>query len=268
MFATKEVQKSLLNAVETGQKMLETFVNRVLDKEGEQSIYSPISRSGVVTFADMAAKTKLLRKGITVNVTVSPETVFRRSLALLDCREDVTAETILSHPIGPVPTSMFHDDRTMQKTVKADLGHKLEAMAARHTDLPQFDKSESVYIRDSMATIQSMVNKELHIFDEMAAEFVRSTMYSFHYADTVTEVFDRYEDVSAKAGERERRSLLSGYGMREYSVIRGRAIPPLKKFLNLTSNKRSLIKFLGSYIQNVAPGKISDNQKLYIAGAS
>jgi hypothetical protein len=41
-------------------------------------------------------------------------------------REDVTVENIISFPIGPVPTSLFHDDVTMRKACKADLCHQLD----------------------------------------------------------------------------------------------------------------------------------------------
>ena len=52
---------------------------------------------------------------------INPELIFRRALALTTCRDDVTVEKLLSFPIGPIPTSLFHDDSTMRKCVKADL---------------------------------------------------------------------------------------------------------------------------------------------------
>jgi hypothetical protein len=47
-------------------------------------------------------------------------------MVLANCREDITVEKVLSFPIGPIPTSLFHDDGTMRKTSKADLAHQLE----------------------------------------------------------------------------------------------------------------------------------------------
>ena len=57
---------------------------------------------------------------------ISSEVVFRRAITLANCLQDVTLETVLSRPVGPVPASMFHDDSTMRKCVKADLAHGLE----------------------------------------------------------------------------------------------------------------------------------------------
>ena len=59
-----------------------------------------------------------------VHVSISPELIFRRALTLSKSRDDVTVDSILGHPVGPVPTSLFHDDGTMCKTNKAELSHK------------------------------------------------------------------------------------------------------------------------------------------------
>ena len=74
----------------------------------------------------MAKETKIkvqdqIKRGI-----ISSEVVFRRALTLANFRQDVTLENVFSHPGGPVPASMFHDDGTMRKCVKAYLVHGLE----------------------------------------------------------------------------------------------------------------------------------------------
>jgi hypothetical protein len=73
--------------------------------------------------------------------------VFRRALVLTSSREDVTVDKVMSFPIGPIPTSLFHDDGSMWKTCKADLAHQLEAQATSTPLLGLFDKSSSVLIR-------------------------------------------------------------------------------------------------------------------------
>ena len=72
----------------------------------------------------MTRKTKLkCRSGDIVNVHINPELVFRRALILVNCRDDDTVDKVLSYPIGPIPTAIFHDDDTMRKTCKADFSH-------------------------------------------------------------------------------------------------------------------------------------------------
>jgi hypothetical protein len=50
---------------------------------------------------------------------INPEIVFRRALVLANSRDDVMIDNILSHPVGPIPVSMFHEDGTMRKSCKS-----------------------------------------------------------------------------------------------------------------------------------------------------
>jgi hypothetical protein len=46
--------------------------------------------------------------------------------------------------IEPVPISIFHEDGTTRKTLKADLSHQLESEATSRPELEPFDRSHSV----------------------------------------------------------------------------------------------------------------------------
>ena len=100
---------------------MEAFVTRTFSESKRASLYIPISRSGVITFGDMTKENKIKVQGQIKRGIISSEVVFRRALTLANCnfRQDVTLENVLSHPGGPVPASMFHDDGTMRKCVKA-----------------------------------------------------------------------------------------------------------------------------------------------------
>ena len=155
MHATEEVQLSLLNAVENGKDQIEAFVTRTFSESKRERLYSPISRLGVKTFGDMAKETKIKDQGQIKRGISSSVVVFRRALTLANCRQDVTLETVLSHPVGPVPASMFHDDGTMRKCVKADLAHGLEDGVNSLVELNNTNKDLSVLIRDAKAIIQA-----------------------------------------------------------------------------------------------------------------
>ncbi len=105
---------------------MERFFQETLNFDHEKCLYSAIIQSGLKTFEDMTTRTNVKRKGITVNVTVNPEVIFRRTLTLTDCRNST-----LSHTVDSVPTSIFHPDGTMRKSNKVELGHKLEALTKR-----------------------------------------------------------------------------------------------------------------------------------------
>jgi hypothetical protein len=118
------------------------------------NFYSSISKSKLKTFEDMNAKTSLkCKSGEIITGHINPENGFRRALVLANSRDDVTIDIILSHPAGPIPVSMFHEDGTMRKSCKSDLVKKFENEVSPVLSLPDFDPSLTAYIRDSMALV-------------------------------------------------------------------------------------------------------------------
>ena len=109
MHASKDAQDSLLNSIDEGTKMAKSFVEGSLSNGQFRSFYNPIRRSKLKSFEDMTRKTKLkCHSGDIVNVHINPELVFRRALALANCRDDVTVDKVLSYPTGPILTAIFH----------------------------------------------------------------------------------------------------------------------------------------------------------------
>jgi hypothetical protein len=66
-----------------------------------------------------------------------------------NARQKISSGLMLSCTVSP--TSLFHDDSTMRKCVKADLTHELEREVCPSFTLPSFDKTLTVLIRDGMA---------------------------------------------------------------------------------------------------------------------
>ena len=109
------------------------------------------------------------------------------------CRDDVSLTSVMSHPTGAVPVSIFHTDGTMRKINKGELGHQLEAQAEKVTELPACATLNAIYIRDVMAVIQMIAGDKFHAFDGLAAAYLRQVLKGFDKADTDVEVFDRYD---------------------------------------------------------------------------
>ena len=101
---------------------------------------------------------------------------------MANCRDDVTVEKVLSFPVGPIPTSLFHEDGTMRKTCKSDLAHQLEVPVTSLQTLSAFDKAATTIIRDGMAVLQSLDAKRYSTFGDMAADFVKGQLKSFESA--------------------------------------------------------------------------------------
>ena len=201
--ASADVQHSLLSVSDEGKMQYESFVEGTLSTKGSRSFYSPITKSGLKTFSDMHKRVKLLHNGQKISANCNPE-----------ARGDVSMDFIMSQPITSVPTLIFHEDGTMRKTNKAELLGKLEDGVESLQRLPQdHDISNAVYIRDAMAAIQAMKGDSFRSFDVLALQYMRNLLSCFSQANTVVEVFDRYDnEQSVKTTERMR---LQGNGARQ-----------------------------------------------------
>ena len=136
------------------KKSAETLLNSALSVGQSVNFYSPISKSKLKTFEDMNAKTSLkCKSGEIITGHINPEIGFRCALVLANSRDDVTIDNILSHPAGPIPVSMFHEDGTMRKSCKSDLVKQFENEVSPVLSLPDFDPSLTTYIRDSMSLV-------------------------------------------------------------------------------------------------------------------
>jgi hypothetical protein len=137
--------------------------------------------------------------------------------------------TILSYPIAPVPMSIFHADSTMRNTNKADFRHQLENQSETIFELPESSKHTTVYIIDAIYVIQIMDGDKFNSFDTLPASYYRHLLTGFQKAETIIEVFGRYdENNSVKTAERDRRAgYVSAY--KTYQVIGRRPVPSWKK---------------------------------------
>ena len=204
MHATREIQVSLLSAVNEGEKKCRNFVNSALSV----SFYSPISKSKLKTFEHMNAKTYLkCKSGEIITGHINPEIVFRRGLVLANSRDDVTIDNILSHPVGPIPVSMFHEDGTMRKSCKSNLVKQIKNEVSPVLSLTDFDPSLTTYIRDGMALVQCMDAKKHRTFGDLATDYCRQFTSCFAKAHTVANVFDRY-DVQKTPSSRLKKSVV------------------------------------------------------------
>jgi hypothetical protein len=53
-------------------------------------------------------------------------------MVLANSRDDVTIDSILSHPVEPIPVAMFHEDGTMRKSYESDLVNATVCACTKH----------------------------------------------------------------------------------------------------------------------------------------
>lgn len=245
LHASQVVTTSLLGFHEKGMLKMKQFVERSFDIGEKGNFYDAIKRTSLPTFTDMIKKTNI--RGCKEAVSISPEIVFRRALAIADSRDNVNYSLILSHPITSVPTSIFHEDGKMRKTTKSELLHEFELDVTSPNTIPAAI-GPSVYIRDAGGAVQTMNGCNYDNFNGLGEAYLKTLALHLQEAQVVVDVFDRYDDPdSVKAMERELRAGNLAYG-KVYTVNASSRVPPWRKFLAVNQNKKSLNLFLSNYV--------------------
>ena len=130
-------------------------------------------------------------------------------------------------------------------------------------------KQNTVYVRNAMTIVQSLQPRVGATFNTLASGYADGVMKVFAHADTVVDVFDRYDNPqSVKALERARRE--SNVDCKKvYQVIGGRFVPPWTKFLGNSTNKMSFNEFIAEKLEVLMVAKLSRSEKraYFIAGA-
>ena len=105
---------------------MNNFVQMSLSTDQHSSFYSPISKSGVQTFSDISKKSIFLSGHGKISGSFRPECIFRQAFSIARYRDDVSLQSVISYPVGSFPSALFHEDGTMRKSTKAELGLRLE----------------------------------------------------------------------------------------------------------------------------------------------
>lgn len=154
--ASDEIQKSLIQAVETGCSKMNAFIASQLEQNctGPLSFHDPITQTRLKTFSDLSKKTSIKINGHVSKKVISPEIVYQRALAIAGARMDIDLALVLSFPLTAIPSALFKPDGSRRTTTKADLLHGLEREVGNevvHQLLPSGDSS--VIIIDGMAVL-------------------------------------------------------------------------------------------------------------------
>lgn len=222
------------------------------------SFWKAFKRDKTLTFAETKKKTP----GIISKKCIGSEMMFRRIVTSARF-QNIDLANVLTYELTPVPVSIFNDDATIRKTTKADLAKKLESYSSE--SLSSTINVNSVFI-DGMVVVQELNEKTFSTFNELASIFLKNILSigRKNKASRITVVFDNYDSKTVKSIERRRRGDSKIYNT--YEVIGTRKIIKYRDFLKLSDNKRSLLKFLTSFLLERSSEKLNRDETLIIAG--
>ena len=138
--ATPDIEESLVDALNKGESLAETFVEeRLVCKNGKppsKSFHNPMKRASVKTM-DALTKTVNIKSR---NVSVPGEVMYLRLLTINN-QKQVPLERVMGYENSAVPLSMFTNEGLMLSGNKSVFLHKLEGLIHDEviTDIPEAD---------------------------------------------------------------------------------------------------------------------------------
>jgi len=264
--STEEIEQSMLNCIDKGEEMLQTFVAERLKSKTDgsdppvKSFFSPMPRSSVKTMSEN--KKNVLKKR---TKTINSEVMFQRLFAVNSYKK-IPPERVFAFENTPVPSSIFNEDGTMLKCKKSDFMTMLEDLLPNK--ITQIHKADTM-IFDGMAIVQSLQPHSEHLtFKNMAENFMNHSLKLARHVTNVKNihiVFDRYRNNSLKTQTRNRRGDRAASSA--IHIHGDLAIPKdWKSFLSIGKNKERLISFYTQYM--VHHSALTENERLFISGGA
>ena len=266
--ATKEIENSLTQIPGKGTTILDDYLTeRLVEGEKKLSFWDPQKKTTVLTFSNMK---KTLSFDKQKKLLVYPEVLFRRLFAISQQRE-IDLRTVLQYELAAVPPPFFNADGSMRKLVKSDLAKSLEPNCEEVRQLSSLrsGSSNSVYIIDGIAMVQSLNDTQFQTFNDLGEVVLRKLMKVLN-DDTlgvsdVAVVFDRYDkENSIKSMERSRRG--GGEIVSSHIISGNRVVPNYKQSLRSTGNKASISAFISKYVEENAPSRLTNRMPIVLFG--
>jgi hypothetical protein len=181
---------------------------------------------------------------------------------------DIDLKEVLSYELSTVPFSLAHPDGSLRKTNKSVLLAEFEKRVEVQPSMPRATSETcSAHLFDAMALIQMTTSGGAVTFGEMASKYYNqfTAPLGRNGCQRVDVVFDRYLDLSIKAGERRKRGTSAGLEVK----IQGPATPVPKqwsKYICNPDNKVNLSAFLADTWCQIGVDNLLDGQELVIGG--
>ncbi|CAH1277494.1 Hypp9663, partial [Branchiostoma lanceolatum] len=253
----------LINAYEIGLEQCRTFVRQRLDSN-EVGFWDPLPHLNIKTFASISQTRRMTTNDKIVTISADRDLFGRLVIAARSRHIDLKG--LLSHELCAVPLSMVHTDGTMRKTCKSALLSELEKEVQVHARLPVACQMPTSYIIDGMAMIQAVGAGGTAFFGDLAILHYRLLTSNFvQYCHRVDVVFDQYNKMSIKDGERLRRVRQSSFEVK----IQGPTTPipkQWKKYVANPKNKANLSAYLTQTFCELGMNQLLPGQKMILGG--
>jgi len=262
---TPEIERDLLSAKQKGQEQLMHFIEeRVIPKEERVTKFrDPLSKNKPLTFNSLFEVTRSRTGSVKEKAIKADRKILQRLITAYEAGRDVNLDEILCHELLPVPLALAEMNGNLRSGSKAIFSQVLTADVPCPPMLEQGELGgQATLIIDGQAMVIALGRPHGAVtFGDFADHFVTGVLQSGAPYKRIDILFDRYYDISIKAGTRKKR----GCGARPIRrPIENRNVPlPIRwdNFLAHPDNKADLARFLSQQLILCAP-----NNKIIVVG--
>ena len=264
--ATQEIANDLLEAEAKGQEQLNKFiVERLLPTENRRIKFrDPLPKNKPLTFSSMF-ETERKSSGPSKEKTIKADRkILQRLITAYEAGRSVNLAEILCHELLPVPLALSEMNWNLRTGSKAILSQVLAADVQCPSAIEESSLGvDAMLIIDGQALVVAIGKPHgASTFGDLADVFIQNVLHSGESFSRIDVLFDRYYDVSIKAGARKKRSQGSRPIRR---LIENRDVPLPSRwdnFLAHPDNKADLARFLSQQLILSSPS----NKIVVVAG--
>ena len=256
--------EKLIHAENLGKQQMDEFIAKRMETS-VVSFWDTLPNLKIPLFRTLT-KTRKQKVGDDKIISVSADRDLFSRLIIAAKARDIGMKEVLTYELSSVPFSLVHSDGTLRKPTKSALLAVLENDVAVSARFPHTE-GRNCMIVDGMALIQTLKTGGSITFGDMALMYFKTvtSFFELYSCFRVDIVFDTYQDMSIKAGEREKRGESEALEVKIY----GPATPLPKqwdKYMTNVQNKRNLCDFLVESWCQHGPTALEEGYELVIGG--
>ena len=189
VMVTYKVTSDMISAKTLGKKAMDEFITSRLSNRTTAYFFDPIDKLNLVTFTSMN-KIKTCRVNSKFIPLQASKNLFAK-IALDAQIRSLNLRLVFKFPIGPLPWSLSEPIRTLKKTPKAALLHKLEGKVKPIEN----EGGEYAMIIDGMVYVQQ-AQVSSKTFGQLAMDLLNRILLSGMRAARTDVVLDQYRNLS------------------------------------------------------------------------
>ena len=220
-----------------------------------RKFHDPVKTNKLKTFSDMNKKKQVQTKDRSI-ILKADRSLFGRIIVIAQERS-LQMNTILSHPLGPLPWALSTPDGLLRNTNKASLASLLQKNFQFSEEVP----GNSAAVIDGMSLVQRLKEDQL-TFGDVAMTVLSMAMKEGVWCNRIDVVFDTYKELSIKNCEQQLRGEESGHQL--VNITSTQIVRQWRNFLTRVSNKTSLITFIVNEWRKEACRQKLEEKLLYV----